>query len=304
MSNCYPTYRTSFDRAMQRQHSDCCLPEKHEPCYPQTPAKRENYAFASEDEKKCHKNLITLLAKDGSGTTPPLNKNNPLSCHSFGQPPECVNANDQATCESNSGGGGDFGKCTWDTTNSRCMPNFEYMQNLCNSSAQVTQIEDKCKDLPQSQCTNDDCEWSNDHGRCEYKIDKYGRSAYRSATQFENCKWVGKPDGSGYDKEQSWCVSAGVGQCTPGSEFQMPSYPGGPLSQCPSNKVQCTPNANFINAPGGPKNSLPVVGNLTGCICQESYQSRLGDVYQPRHLSTRRDWRRPINDVTGNCSIM
>lgn len=32
--------------------------------------------------------------------------------------------------------------------------------------------------------------------------------------------------------------------------------------------------------------------------------ARLGDVYQPRHLSTGRDWRRPINDVTGNCSIM
>ncbi len=52
MSNCYPTYRTVFDRAMQRQHSDCCLPEKHEPCYPQksdAPPKRENYATHAGD---------------------------------------------------------------------------------------------------------------------------------------------------------------------------------------------------------------------------------------------------------------
>jgi len=52
MSNCYPTYRTVFDRAMQRQHSDCCLPEKHEPCYPQksdAPPKRENYASHAGD---------------------------------------------------------------------------------------------------------------------------------------------------------------------------------------------------------------------------------------------------------------
>ena len=52
MSNCYPTYRTVFDRAMQRQHSDCCLPEKHEPCYPQksdAPPKRENYASQAGD---------------------------------------------------------------------------------------------------------------------------------------------------------------------------------------------------------------------------------------------------------------
>ena len=45
MSKCYPVYRTVFDRMMQQRHSDCCLPEKHEPCYPQIrKSSKENYS--------------------------------------------------------------------------------------------------------------------------------------------------------------------------------------------------------------------------------------------------------------------
>ena len=35
-TNCYPPFRTIFDRDMQNKHSDCCLPGKFDPCFPQT----------------------------------------------------------------------------------------------------------------------------------------------------------------------------------------------------------------------------------------------------------------------------
>lgn len=49
MSDCYPTYRTGFDRMMQEKHSDCCKPQAFQPCYPQekkaaAPPKKEEYA--------------------------------------------------------------------------------------------------------------------------------------------------------------------------------------------------------------------------------------------------------------------
>ena len=39
--NCYPSFRTAFDRTMQKRHSNCCMPGPFQPCFPQM---KENYS--------------------------------------------------------------------------------------------------------------------------------------------------------------------------------------------------------------------------------------------------------------------
>jgi hypothetical protein len=240
---------------------------------------------------KCHTNLITQLAPDGQGL-PACRADksctqDPLTCQSYGIPLSCKEQTTQATCEEKGGGGPHpldpsrpMGQCKWDTAKGSCGPNLTYMQNVCNNSVQVTQIEDECKGLNQSQCTSparNNCEWRFADKTCRYKIDD-GDTAARSVTQFENCKWVGPGfvKKSGLDVA-SMCVpqsfADGVNEavaCTPGDwgsgaiggEFQMPPYPGGDLSSCPANKVQCKPSGDFING-----NFNSANGHIESCEC-------------------------------------
>ena len=184
---------------------------------------------------ECHTNLITQLAPDGKGL-PACRATNtctqdPLTCQSYGIPlRSCMEQTTQATCEEEGGGGPHpldpsrpKGQCKWDTAKGSCGPNFTYMQNVCDNSVQVTQIEDECKGLNQSQCTSparNNCEWRSADKTCRYKIDKEGQTRVRSVTQFENCKWVGdnmKKGGSSMCVPQSFAdgVNEAVA-CTPG----------------------------------------------------------------------------------------
>ena len=58
------------------------------------------------------------------------------------------------------------------------------------------------------------------------------------------------------------CTPGDWGSGAIGGEFQMPPYPGGDLSSCPANKVQCQPSRDFING-----NFNSANGHIEACEC-------------------------------------